>query len=144
MTVKPRSRANRLEAARDGLERRNERPPRDRELAAALGLSRGGLDRLRRQGAPVTAARAERTGEALLPLEMVQDRAARGPAGADSALDMAALLCRRLRRRERYVLVMYYAEEMTLAEIALVLGLSESRVCQLHTKALARLRRRAA
>jgi RNA polymerase sigma factor for flagellar operon FliA len=56
---------------------------------------------------------------------------------------MAALVCRRLRPRERYVVVMHYAENLTLAEIGAVLGLSESRVCQLHEKALARLRRRA-
>jgi RNA polymerase sigma factor for flagellar operon FliA len=45
-----------------------------------------------------------------------------------------------LPERQRLVLALYYQEEMTLKEIGLVLGVSESRVCQLHAQALARLR----
>jgi RNA polymerase sigma factor for flagellar operon FliA len=138
-----RTRANRLAHAIEALERRNLRPPTDAELASELGLSAGRLERLRRQVARVAAAEAAPAGEALLPLELVENRGAVGPAAADGALDMAALVCRRLRPRERYVVVMHYAENLTLAEIGAVLGLSESRVCQLHEKALARLRRRA-
>lgn len=47
-----------------------------------------------------------------------------------------------LPERERYVLSMYYEHELTLAEIGAVLGVGESRVCQLRTQATARLRSR--
>jgi RNA polymerase sigma factor for flagellar operon FliA len=42
--------------------------------------------------------------------------------------------------RERTVLLMYYYDELTLSEIGEVLGVTESRVCQIHTKALRQLR----
>jgi RNA polymerase sigma factor for flagellar operon FliA len=46
----------------------------------------------------------------------------------------------RLSEKERLVLTLYYYEELTLKEIGKVLGVSESRVCQIHSKALMRLR----
>jgi hypothetical protein len=42
--------------------------------------------------------------------------------------------------RERTVLTMYYYDGLTLTEIGAVLGVTESRVCQIHTKALRQLR----
>jgi RNA polymerase sigma factor for flagellar operon FliA len=48
----------------------------------------------------------------------------------------------RMGDRERLVLTLYYYEGLTLAEIGQVLGLTESRVCQIHTKAILQLRSR--
>ena len=47
-----------------------------------------------------------------------------------------------LPERERTVLGLYYQETMTLAEIGTILGVSESRVCQVHYKAVLQLRPR--
>ena len=44
--------------------------------------------------------------------------------------------------REKTVLTLYYYEGLTLAEIGEVLGVTESRVCQIHTKAVLQLRAR--
>jgi len=44
--------------------------------------------------------------------------------------------------RERLVLTLYYYEGLTLAEIGQVLGVTESRVCQIHTKGILQLRSR--
>jgi RNA polymerase sigma factor for flagellar operon FliA len=46
----------------------------------------------------------------------------------------------KLPERYRRLLALYYQEEMTLKEIGLILGVSESRVCQLHAQVIARLR----
>jgi len=141
-----RTRANRLEEARVELERTNGRPPRDAELAAALGVPLAVLDALMADIARGTSATAPRRAlqrdEVLLAPEAVEDRRAARPMDEARKADLAALLCRQLRPKERYIVVMYYAEDLTLAEIALVLGLSESRVCQLHAKALEKLRAR--
>ncbi len=45
-----------------------------------------------------------------------------------------------LPERERYIMGMYYEQDMNLKEIAAVLGITESRVCQLHSQSIARLR----
>jgi RNA polymerase sigma factor for flagellar operon FliA len=46
----------------------------------------------------------------------------------------------RMPEREKVVLTLYYYEGLTLAEIGQVLGVTESRVCQIHTKAVIHLR----
>ena len=51
-------------------------------------------------------------------------------------------ITRGLTREERLVLILYYYEELTMAEIGLVLDLSESRVSQIHKDVLGRLRQR--
>ena len=48
----------------------------------------------------------------------------------------------RMPEREKIVLTLYYYEGLTLAEIGQVLGVTESRVCQIHTKAVLQLRSR--
>jgi DNA-directed RNA polymerase specialized sigma subunit len=45
-----------------------------------------------------------------------------------------------LPEREQYIMGMYYEHDMNLKEIAAVLGVTESRVCQLHSQSIARLR----
>jgi RNA polymerase sigma factor FliA len=45
-----------------------------------------------------------------------------------------------LPEREQYVMSMYYEQDMNLKEIAAVLGVTESRVCQLHSQSIVRLR----
>jgi RNA polymerase sigma factor for flagellar operon FliA len=65
------------------------------------------------------------------PLEMLQDERFRG--ALVSAIE-------RLPERERMLMGMHYEQDMNLREIGEVLGVSESRVCQLHSQAVARLR----
>jgi RNA polymerase sigma factor for flagellar operon FliA len=45
-----------------------------------------------------------------------------------------------LPEREQYIMSMYYEQDMNLKEIAAVLDITESRVCQLHSQSIARLR----
>ncbi|HEX7899352.1 MAG TPA: sigma-70 family RNA polymerase sigma factor, partial [Planctomycetota bacterium] len=54
--------------------------------------------------------------------------------------DLVEFCKKKLSVKERYILMMYYFEDLTLKEIGRILELSESRVCQLHAKLIARLR----
>ncbi len=67
------------------------------------------------------------------------------PVAAFEVEEMKHLLADAINRmpdRERLVLTLYYYEALTLAEIGAVLGVTESRVCQIHTKAILQLRGR--
>jgi RNA polymerase sigma factor for flagellar operon FliA len=65
------------------------------------------------------------------PLGLLQDRRMR-----EALVDAI----KHLPEREQYVMSMYYEHDMNLKEIAAVLGVTESRVCQLHSQSIARLR----
>jgi RNA polymerase sigma factor for flagellar operon FliA len=67
------------------------------------------------------------------PLALLQDRRMR-----EALVDAI----KHLPEREQYVMSMYYEHDMNLKEIAAVLGVTESRVCQLHSQSIARLRSR--
>ncbi len=68
-----------------------------------------------------------------------------GPVGPFEVEEMRQLLAgaiNRMPEREKIVLTLYYYEGLTLAEIGQVLGVTESRVCQIHTKAVLHLKAR--
>ena len=68
-----------------------------------------------------------------------------GPVAAFELEEMKQILAgtiNRLGDRERMVLTLYYYESLTLNEIGEILGVTESRVCQIHTKAVLQLRSR--
>jgi RNA polymerase sigma factor for flagellar operon FliA len=70
-----------------------------------------------------------------------------GPVAAYEVEEMRQILAdsiSRLPEREKTVLTLYYYEGLTLAEIGSILGVTESRVCQIHTKAVIQLRSRMA
>ena len=54
--------------------------------------------------------------------------------------DLKLLITKGLSRAERLIIILYYYEEMTMKEIGLTLDLSESRVSQMHSSILARLK----
>lgn len=56
--------------------------------------------------------------------------------------DVAEMVYRCLTPKERHVVVLYYYEQLTMREIGMILGLSESRVCQIHSRVVKRLRAR--
>ncbi|MDH4075970.1 MAG: sigma-70 family RNA polymerase sigma factor, partial [Acidimicrobiia bacterium] len=84
------------------------------------------------------------SGESLTFGDTLADRAD-GPGGTYERVEMRQLLAEAINRmteREKVVLTLYYYENLTLAEIGRVLGVTESRVCQIHTKAVMHLKTR--
>ena len=137
-----------IEAAVHKLEQRHGRAPTEAEIAAEMGLTLPQYQEL------LTKVR----GTQLIHLEDMT-----GDAGDNDFLDrhvadadanpLMRLQDQRMREalveaiknlpeREQYVMSMYYEHDMNLKEIAAVLGVTESRVCQLHSQSIARLRTR--
>jgi RNA polymerase sigma factor for flagellar operon FliA len=115
------------------------RRPEDEEIAGALGVStmeyRDELEALVHVGFVELDSRDHLACNATLerdsPLEIAERR-------EEEERLRWGLSC--LNQRDATVLSLYYVEELTYAEIGTVLGVSESRVCQLHSRALLRLR----
>ncbi len=85
---------------------------------------------------------SERRSESSTYVWDIRDNRTEEPAGRVSRELLSEYITKGLEREERLVLVLYYFEEMTMAEIGSVLNLSESRVSQIHKEILQRLRQR--
>lgn len=138
-----RERAAALEQTARLLEARLGRPAKEEELAAALGLSLGDYRTLVGSLAPVGLVSLDDPVCGGGDVHRPPDRAESGPLGALLRREQLALLTdavRRLPDREQLLLSLYYRDELTMKEVGSVLGLTESRVSQLHAQAVIHLR----
>jgi len=125
------------------------RPPTEAELAESLDMSLRRyreLSRLSRLGHEVHLSSVQNDDDGQHRGSPggwdIQDARAVDPSQRVSRQMLTDYITRGLSREERLVLVLYYTEGLTMAEIGLVLDLSESRVSQIHKDVIARLRRR--
>lgn len=138
-----RRRLREAERAMDRLARRLGREPTDEEVAAELGLPLTAYHDLLGQGVTLVSLDSAAGEEAEPWGERLEDPTAPDPlltAAADERRRVLATLVERLPERERLVLALYYVEELTMREVGEVLGVTESRVSQLHASAILRLR----
>jgi RNA polymerase sigma factor for flagellar operon FliA len=143
------SRVRQVEGVLAELEQRFGRPAKEEEAAAAIGVS---TDRYRQMllemsatvlslDAPLGSLMQEDELTALSDLLEDEDAPEPGEQVARAELAMAlAEAIKRLPEREQLLLSLYYKEELTMKEISKIIGVSESRVCQLHMQAIMRLR----
>ena len=146
-----RFKAREVEKAYQALENKLKRPPSDAEIAEEMGISRDDLNNMYSQLANVSMVAldelmtAESGGDKLSLMETLEDRGTVGPSEAFEDQEMKGILTEavnKLPERERLVVTLYYYEGLTLAQIGQVLGVTESRICQMHTKAVLSLRGR--
>jgi RNA polymerase sigma factor for flagellar operon FliA len=137
----------RIEAAINSLEQQFGRAPREQELAEVLGVPLDEYQHMLLESRGYQLLHYEDFQESedsdffdvfvsqnqIGPLDVLEDQRFR------RALVQAISV---LPEREKIVMGLYYEQEMNLKEIGEVLGVSESRVCQLHSQAVARLRSR--
>ena len=141
-----RARANQLADGRRRLEARLGRAPADHELAAFMGLSETDYEKLLRDAHAVGVISLNRhfqdgdSSREVRETDLVADRKAPSPFGALHGGDLRNLVTKGLSKNERLILILYYYEEMTMKEIGATLDLSESRVSQMHSAILERLR----
>jgi len=143
-----RQRESELSAAIEELGEHLGRPPSDEELADKLGITVAELDQLAHQLAMQAVQSLDeivgsREWEAGTMADLVSDEAAPSPEDEmqkTAEREMLAEAIDQLPDSERTVISLYYYEGLTLKEIGRVLGVTESRACQIHGKAMVRLR----
>ncbi|MDR1661023.1 MAG: RNA polymerase sigma factor FliA [Azoarcus sp.] len=135
----------RIEAAIRELEQENGRPPSETELSARLGVPLAEYQRMLQEARGHQLVYfddfSSEDGEGFLerhlgeteanPLELLED--------ADTRTRLVKAI-EELPEREKVVMALYYDEDLNLREIGAVLGVTESRISQLHSQAVARLR----
>ena len=149
-----RARARDIERAIAELERKLHRAPTDEEIAKKVGITPDELeDSLTEISRSSIAALDELWtvqgggGDQIALIDTIEDVDAPDPQLSLSQTEMREAIgeaIARLPEREKLVVTLYYYEELTLREIGEVLGVTESRVSQLHTKAILRLKARLA
>ncbi|HSD77907.1 MAG TPA: RNA polymerase sigma factor WhiG [Solirubrobacteraceae bacterium] len=149
-----RQRARDIERANAKLENVLQRAPTDDEMARELGVTVDEFHDALLQISHSTIAAldelwtvSDSSGDQVSLLDTITDESAPDPAALVDQTDLkdrVADAIARLPEREKLVIALYYYENLTLREIGEVLGVTESRVSQLHTKAILRLRSRLA
>ncbi|WKB54479.1 RNA polymerase sigma factor FliA [Eleftheria terrae] len=135
-----------IEAAVHRLEQKLGRPPQESEIAKELGVTLGDYQDMLNKVRGTQLVYLEDMGS-----DSSEDDYLDRHVGDKDADPLSQLNDYRLRsalveaikglpEREQYVMSMYYEQDMNLKEIAAVLGVTESRVCQLHSQSIARLR----
>src|SRR4051794_19817856 len=147
-----RSRAREIERAIAELEAKLGHAPSDEEIAGKVGITVEELeDSLTEISRSSIAALDELWtvsgdgGDQVSLLDTIEDTEGPNPQEALAQTELREALgeaIARLPEREKLVVTLYYYEELTLREIGEVLGVTESRVSQLHTKAVLRLKAR--
>jgi RNA polymerase sigma factor for flagellar operon FliA len=140
-----RQRARELEATYRRLEQMHGRPAEEEEVAAALGVSLAQLHDLLKElpGLTLLGLEGSEDEEGRHLAQQIPDDPARNPQALFELTEGRERLIKaidRLPERERQVIALYYLEELTMKEVGAVLGITESRVSQLHTQAILRLR----
>jgi RNA polymerase sigma factor for flagellar operon FliA len=147
-----RARARDIERANAKLEHQLQRAPTDEEMAAELDVTPEEFQAslLEISNSTIVAldepwSVSDASGDEVSLLDTIQDPSAPDPTAAVDASELKDRIADaivRLPEREKLVIALYYYENLTLREIGEVLGVTESRVSQLHTKAVLRLRSR--
>ncbi|HEX8690482.1 MAG TPA: RNA polymerase sigma factor WhiG [Solirubrobacterales bacterium] len=145
-----RSRAREIEAAQAKLEHELQRAPSEAELAKKLGIDEEELQTslLEIANSSVYALDelwtiSDSSGDSVSLLDTISDPRADDPQESLASSEIKDRLTEGisgLPEREQLVIALYYYENLTLREIGEVLGVTESRVSQLHTKAVMRLK----
>jgi len=145
-----RYKAREVEKAYAALESRLHRSPSEPEVAEELGISLDELHTIFSQVSFVNVIALDELlnvggerGDKLSLVDTLEDTKAEDPVQAFETEETKYLLARAINtlpEREKIVVTLYYYEGLTLAEIGQVLGVTESRICQMHTKAVLQLR----
>ena len=145
-----RYKAREVERAYAALEAELHRTPTEAEVAHRLGIALKDLHAIFSQVSYVNVVALDELltvggekGDKLSLVDTLEDTKAEDPVQAFESEETKYLLAKAINmlpEREKIVVTLYYYEGLTLAEIGQVLGVTESRICQMHTQAVLQLR----
>ncbi len=141
-----RHRTGKVETARQSIEMRTGKPASNDDIAAFLGLEDEQFEKYLRDSASVSTISLSRNCfqsdglKEVREIDVIRDDSQADPVGEVQRKDLKDLLTKGLSRAERLIVILYYYEGMTMKEIGATLDLSESRVSQMHSSILARLK----
>jgi RNA polymerase sigma factor FliA len=141
-----RSRTAKVEKVRKSIEMETGSKPTEDEVAERLNVSNDEFEKLQKDSRPVSMVSLTRkcfetdSSKDVREIDVVEDGRQESPLQAVQKQDLQTLITKGLSRAERLIVILYYYEEMTMKEIGATLDLSESRVSQMHSSILARLK----
>ena len=141
-----RSRTAKVDKVRKSIEMETGARPTEEEVAARLNVSGDEFEKLQKDSRPISMVSLTRkcfetdSSKDVREIDVVEDNRQENPQQAVQKQDLQALITKGLSRAERLIVILYYYEEMTMKEIGATLDLSESRVSQMHSSILARLK----
>ncbi len=141
-----RSKASKLESARKEAEAEFGRPPSDTEMAGRLHIPLPEYEKLKSEASAVNLVSLNKkwyetdSYKDVREVDILEDSKGEDPTRGIQKRDLMKLVTKGLNRNERLIIILYYYEELTMKEIGNTLGLSESRVSQMHSSIVARLK----
>jgi len=141
-----RARSSKVDQARRELEMGTGRKATDDEISAHMNLDKAEFKKVSRDARPVGVVSLNRkwyetdSSKDVREIDVIKDKKQENPLQTVQRQDLQGLITKGLTRAERLIIILYYYEEMTMKEIGITLDLSESRVSQMHSSILARLK----
>ena len=141
-----RSKASKVESARKAVEAQVGRPPADHEVAAKMNIPTPEYERMKAEASAVNLVSLNKkwyetdSYKDVREIDILEDSKGEDPTRGIQKRDLMKLVTKGLNRNERLIIILYYYEELTMKEIGNTLGLSESRVSQMHSSIVNRLK----
>ena len=141
-----RSKASKIEAARKRAEVELGYPPADHDVAKHLGVPVEEYQTLKTEASAVNLVSLNKkwyetdSYKDVREVDILEDSKGEDPTNGIQKRDLMRLVTKGLNRSERLIIILYYYEELTMKEIGTTLGLSESRVSQMHSSIVTRLK----
>jgi RNA polymerase sigma factor for flagellar operon FliA len=141
-----RSKASKLNEATKLLEAKYGRAPSNHELSQYMAITIDELEKMKSDAAAVGLVSLNKkwyetdSYKDVREVDVVEDVRCEDPTEGIQKMDVMKLVTKGLNRNERLIIILYYYEELTMKEIGNTLGLSESRVSQMHSSIVARLK----